>query len=133
MDDSNGAKEVCLKEDKILFLCILLTLTQNRLGKENKNCSDPETASITWHFASEELAFLGCMGFLWRNSPLEWSFSSFICFLFSLEAAKYGFLRELQDKRRRGDLGRTPLKFFQRSNLNKLMWMEQLTYKCKCV
>lgn len=37
MGDSNGAEEVCLKEDKDLSLWILLTFMHNNLGKRTEN------------------------------------------------------------------------------------------------
>jgi len=40
-------QEVCLKEEKHLFLWILLQLLQSVLGKRNKNFSHPETATST--------------------------------------------------------------------------------------
>lgn len=91
---------ICLKEDKNIFLWILLLLMQKKSGKRNQNCSDPETAKTTWCFNQvRKWALLRHMGLL--------LFGFSLLLFFPCEVAKYSFLRELQDKGKGGEPQRT--------------------------
>lgn len=58
-----------------------------------------------------------------------WNGLGFWGYLFGLQVANYGFLRELKDKGKRREPSMALLKFFQSSNLNKLMLLAQLIQK----